>query len=267
MKIEASEKNHNVKRQRLICGAFKRICAALFFVILIISLTIIIPLFINEAYKRDGLYETVWGAQDALSYYGNTLNAAVTAITVFITIKFTFKQLKRERYLEKRLSRLEKLDDIIMQALAAVSPMKIFEISITDNDGLSYIKHWRNQLIDYNINIELALSTVESFVDLDKEPDVSNYIQNFKAASETYKELANNVEKVLRFEDNPEFDITEPIDFQRLNKLGSKISEEYGTSYQKLLSEKRRLFEVLYQKADDHADDILSWKKDKCKED
>lgn len=266
MKIEASEKNHNVKWQQLICGTFKRICAALFFVIMIISLTIIIPLFINEAYKRDGLYETVWGAQDALSYYGNTLNAAVTAITVFITIKLTFKQLKRERYLEKRLSRLEKLDDIIMQALAAVSPMKIFGISITDNDGLSYIKYWRNQLIDYNINIELALSTVESYVDLDKEPDVSNYIQNFKAASENYKELANNVEKVLRFEDNPEFNMTEPIDFQSLNKLSSEISEEYSTSYQKLLSEKRKLFEVLYQKADDHADDILSWKKDKYKE-
>ncbi len=266
MKIEESERIHHVKWQQLICGTFKRICAALVFIILIIGLTIIIPLFINEAYKRNGLYETVWSAQDALSYYGNILNAAVTAITVFITIKFTLKQLKRERYLEKRLSRLEKLDDIIMQALAAVSPMKVFEIPITDNDGLSYIKHWRNQLIDYNINIELALSTVESYVDLDKEPDVSKYIQNFKAASETYKELANHVEEVLRFEDDQEFDIAEPIDFQRLNKITSKISEEYGTSYQKLLTEKRKLFEVLYQKADDHADGILSWKKGKYKE-
>lgn len=267
MKIEESERNYNVKWKQLICRTFKKIRAALFFIILIIGLTIIIPLFINEAYKRTGLYETVWSAQDALSYYGNILNAAVTAITVFITIKFTFKQLKRERYLEKRLSRLEKLDDVITQALVAVSPMKIVEIPITANDGLSCIKHWRNQLIDYNINIELALSTVESYVDLDKEPDVSKYIQNFKAASETYKELANNVEKVLRFEDDPEFDIADPIHFQNLNNLPSKISEEYGTSYQKLLSEKRKLFEVLYQKADDHADDILSWKKDKYKED
>lgn len=59
-----------------------------------------IPLIINEAYKFNSGYITLWGASDVLSYYGAVLGGGSTLIALLATISFTRRQLKRERYLE-----------------------------------------------------------------------------------------------------------------------------------------------------------------------
>lgn len=57
----------------------------LIFLILIFAI-IIIPIVINEAYKHEVIYVTMWSASDVLSYYGTILGAIATATAMVVTI-------------------------------------------------------------------------------------------------------------------------------------------------------------------------------------
>lgn len=50
-----------------------------------------VPIIINECYKANSGYMTIWGAEDVLSYYGTILGALVTVATIVVTISFTRK--------------------------------------------------------------------------------------------------------------------------------------------------------------------------------
>ncbi len=67
------------------------IAVIIFFVVLIIG----VPICINEIYKINFGYITMWGPSDVLSYYGAVLGGLITVITLSITIFFTQKQIKR----------------------------------------------------------------------------------------------------------------------------------------------------------------------------
>lgn len=58
------------------------------------------PIIINECYKGDSGYITIWNAADILSYYGTVLGVLVAATTMAVTIFFNRKQLQRERFLQ-----------------------------------------------------------------------------------------------------------------------------------------------------------------------
>jgi hypothetical protein len=56
-----------------------------------------IPIIINELYKREGWYSTVWTGADALAYYGTLLGAGATIFALIVTIITTHKQVQSER--------------------------------------------------------------------------------------------------------------------------------------------------------------------------
>lgn len=58
-----------------------------------------VPIVINELYKCDKGYITVWEGSDVLAYYGSLLGAAATIIALVVTIIFTQKNQKEERKL------------------------------------------------------------------------------------------------------------------------------------------------------------------------
>ena len=59
-----------------------------------------IPILINELYKLDAGYFTLWGAPDVLSYYASILQGLLTFVTLYLTIVFTRKQIKYEHQLD-----------------------------------------------------------------------------------------------------------------------------------------------------------------------
>ena len=61
-----------------------------------------IPIIINELYKREGLYSTVWTGADALAYWGTLLGAAATILALVGTIEFTKRQIKAEKIRESQ---------------------------------------------------------------------------------------------------------------------------------------------------------------------
>lgn len=55
-----------------------------------------VPIIINECYKANSGYMTIWGAADVLSYYGTIIAAAGAAIGVFASIKVATKNYKED---------------------------------------------------------------------------------------------------------------------------------------------------------------------------
>ena len=66
--------------------------------VIALALIVGVPIIINECYKTNSGYMTIWGAADALSYYGTILGSLVAVATVVVTILFTYKQIQRDSY-------------------------------------------------------------------------------------------------------------------------------------------------------------------------
>ena len=52
-----------------------------------------VPIIINECYKTNSGYMTMWGAADALAYYGAIIASVGAAVGVFVSIKAATKKL------------------------------------------------------------------------------------------------------------------------------------------------------------------------------
>lgn len=218
---------------------------------------VVIPIIINELYKCDFGYETIWDAADVLAYYGSILSGIITVLTVIITITFTSKQIKRERYLAKSTTTIEKLEEVVNQSLIDISPMKIINEPLSESDSLEYIKRWRNNLMEYQISIRLSLTMIESYINLEDDKDFSVYVAKFNKVTNYFNNLA---EKVYQELSDSEADADgDVIDFRRVKNIVPEITDAYCGPYQDLIAAKRNLFDELYKKIDRRADDIISW--------
>ena len=72
------------------------------YVITAIILIVVIPIVINELYKTNSGYVTIWDAADVLNYYGTVLGACVAVGALIITIAFTKRQIQRDSFIKTR---------------------------------------------------------------------------------------------------------------------------------------------------------------------
>lgn len=64
--------------------------------ILAISLAIAVPFFINELYKIDKGYLTLWDAADVLAYYAEILGGMISIIALYVTIYYTKQDTEKQ---------------------------------------------------------------------------------------------------------------------------------------------------------------------------
>ena len=55
-----------------------------------------IPIIINELYKTDDGYVTLWGAADVLSFYATILSSLITIVVLIITLHYNKKDMNKE---------------------------------------------------------------------------------------------------------------------------------------------------------------------------
>lgn len=63
----------------------------------VLFLVFVVPVIINESYKAENGYVTLWGASDVLSFYGMILAAFGTGAGVFLSIKHSQKQYQEDK--------------------------------------------------------------------------------------------------------------------------------------------------------------------------
>ena len=131
-----------------------KVIKAIFIVIVIIILIIGVPIIINECYKLNCGYITVWDGTDVLGYYGTILGSVISVATLVITIRFTKKQIQRESYLQNEREKLSNLKSIFLEILDSINPILTLK-NVIDN-GFNDPSKAINILQKYQMNCKTA---------------------------------------------------------------------------------------------------------------
>lgn len=235
-------------------------------IILIVFFVIVIPVIINEAYKVEKGYITFWGANDALSYYGDVLAFAGTVILGAITVKLSINA----NNINERLISLEE---------ASRTPvLKMTEIKLSDKiesmhiDKKSLYYRLDDQLIQtnadiqnshliYNYFIEICLTNISENticdVSIDKAEILAKnciplYLGNQEVKENSANIIAKNNEINIQFKVKEEFFYKFYKDDYRSIKIRIIFSDIFCNKYEEELS-----FGLSYRYMMDYVESIV----------
>ena len=104
-------------------------------VFVLLLLTVGGPILINELYKKNSGYMTIWGAADVLSYYGMIIAAFLGVAGVYLTVYASTKQ-----YREDARNRI--LPIIAVNVITQAQPDPFLQ---GFNEDSYYLRHLQNQ--------------------------------------------------------------------------------------------------------------------------
>ena len=132
----------------------KRIAKIVLIILGAIFLIIGVPVIINECYKANWGYSTVWNGADALGYYGAILGSVIAVATLAVTIIFTKKQIQRDNFLKTETEKWAKVESVFATVLDDINPIRVMKDTmdngITDPGKAMYI------LQKYQLSCEMA---------------------------------------------------------------------------------------------------------------
>ena len=254
-----------------------------------IILFIGVPLIINECYKANCGYITVWDGADVLGYYGTILGAAIAVLTLVATIAFTKKQIQRESYLRSETDKLSKLESIFLGILDSINPIETLK-NVMDN-GFSDPTKAINILQKYQLNCKTANDRLNAHLNMSDYPkfkviidSIANMAEEFVNISQGEIDQYSNLRlwthretaiKTLRNEEIlPGFfsfqaiafskdvlEKTKDIDYVDIEKAIAQLNEEfikaYETKFRSLLQLNGSTFEEVNAEVQQRADEIL----------
>lgn len=262
----------------------------LFIIVAGIILIVGVPVAINEAYKANTGYLTLWTAADVLSYYGTILGAAATIGALIATILFTKRQIQRQSYIDLQEKKWDKIDALVSDALETIHPSRMNEIlanAIWKDKGevisdlhlyIHRLHLAQDSLIgnisseDYNeikavvdgilnaaqqySDIALELINLHSkFLQLRMRENAQTSLRIMQANPNTYDaKLADEYLQLIQ-----EYgDLSNESINNEINKVQSKITELHHNGYINLLAQKRQTFSVITERRNQQANKILN---------
>ncbi len=132
----------------------KRIIKIILAVAIVIFLVVGIPILINECYKSNSGYITVWDGADVLGYYGSILGSVIAVATLAITIIFTKKQIQRDSFLKSETEKWAKIEDVFSSVLNEINPIRVMKDTM--DNGLTDPGKAMNILQKYQLTCEMA---------------------------------------------------------------------------------------------------------------
>lgn len=193
-----------------------------------------IPLIINELYKMNIGYITVWSGDDILSYYGSIIGALITGVTLVVTISFTKKQIERESYVNYETSRCKKLEKIFNNALDNINPM--YALKRTMDNGVINPQEAIIILQKYQVDCSLSIDFLNSCLDIKEYPYIKDLLYNISILSQTVVNISQKgIEQYIKLRD-----LKHNENIQRIMHLSQQyritLSQEEINEYYKLLN-------------------------------
>lgn len=147
-----------------------------------------IPIIINESYKVDCGYSTMWDASAVLGYYGTILGMIITVITIVLTISFTKKQIQRESFLKTESEKWSKLKYIFLEILTNINPIVILK-DVMDN-GFSDPTKSIHILQRYQMNCKTSTDLLNAYLNMNDYPKVKHLIDEIVKISEEFVNIS-----------------------------------------------------------------------------
>lgn len=259
----------------------------------IIIFVVGVPIIINECYKANSGYITMWSAADVLSYYGTFLGVFVAAATIAVTISFTQKQIQRESMLKTETEKWAKIEEIFAVAVDTINPIR--PLVETMDTGMSNPNAAITTYQKYHMCCKTAIDKLIAFLGGADYPKVKELIDSVNKSTEEFSQICDkeiaiymslqslserkNAEDMLKLEaEHPHsfsdeeilfchkiIDKTTGVTLDTLNKniavANSEMVSAYETTYRNLLQIKRQTFETIGIEIQKKADHILRFGK------
>lgn len=190
-----------------------------------------IPILINELYKLDAGYFTLWGASDVLSYYASILQGLLTFVTLYLTIVFTRKQIKYEHHLDMNQDTITQIELKISAFVELLYPLNLYIIVVLHKHGESDAK-FIQALITYQTNLKIAINALRCSIFSKKYPDLEPLWEMLNTFSDSMLEYA---EKILQ----------EPQDEAIINNICSQLQAQAKNEYLEIIKRKEECIEKL----------------------
>ena len=252
-----------------------------------------IPVIINECYKANCGYITVWDGSDVLGYYGTILGSVIAVISIIVTIAFTKKQIQRESFLKNEDEKWNRLREIFLQILNDINPMRVLK-DVMDNgftDPTKAIHLLQRYQLDCKIandllNVHLNMSDYPKFKELiDGIATTAEYFVGISQKEiDQYSDLRiwqhkDTAQEMLRIEKEhpgsfPEDHVAlneeviekiKTISYENINlqitQLNTEFVQAYEDKYRALLQLTGATFETIAIETKRQADSMLSFGK------
>ena len=262
-------------------------------IIAAIFLIVGIPIIINECYKANCGYITVWDGADVLGYYGAILGSIIAVATLAITIIFTKKQIQRDSFLKNENEKWDRLKAIFMQTLSDINPMRVLK-DVMDN-GITDPTKAINLLQRYQLDCKIANDILNAHLNMVDYPKFKKLIDSIAATAEEFVSISqkeinqysdlriwqhkDTAYELLKVEkDHPGSFSQEHIAFneeivekcnsisyesinQQITLLNTEFVQLYEEKYRALLQLTGSTFEVVSVETQQQADRMLSFGK------
>ena len=258
-----------------------------------VFLVVGIPIIINECYKANCGYITVWDGSDVLGYYGTILGSVIAVISIIVTIAFTKKQIQRDSFLKNENEKWDRLKSIFLQTLSDINPMRILK-DVMDNGftdptkAITLLQRYQldckiaNDLLNAHLNmndypkfkelIDSIATTAEVFVDISqKEIDQYSDFRLLQHKDTALEMLSIEKERPGSFsKENIAFnkdllEKTKTISHESINRqitqLNTEFIQAYEEKYRALLQLTGSTFETIAIETQRQADSMLSFGK------
>lgn len=156
-------------------------------VLVVIFLIVGVPIIINEAYKTNSGYLTLWNAADVLSYYGTIIGAIATIIALVMTISFTRKQIHRDSYLKREYEKWSRTESVFVEALNNINPMR--PIIETMDNGLTNPSITIGIFQKYQVSCRMATDQLNAVLNTADFPKVKILVEEINKASEKFFQI------------------------------------------------------------------------------
>lgn len=252
-----------------------------------------IPVIINECYKANCGYITVWDGSDVLGYYGTILGSVIAVISIIVTITFTKKQIQRESFLKNEDEKWNRLREIFLQILNDINPMRVLK-DVMDN-GFTDPTKAIHLLQRYQLDCKMANDLLNVHLNMSDYPKFKELIDGIATTAEYFvgisqKEIdqysdlriwqhKDTAQEMLRIEKEhpgsfPEDHVAlneeviekiKTISYENINlqitQLNTEFVQAYEEKYRALLQFTGSTFEAIAIETQRQADSMLSFGK------
>ena len=252
-----------------------------------------IPVIINECYKANCGYITVWDGSDVLGYFGTILGSVIAVISIIVTIAFTKKQIQRESFLKNEDEKWNRLREIFLQILNDINPMRVLK-DVMDN-GFTDPTKAIHLLQRYQLDCKMANDLLNVHLNMSDYPKFKELIDGIATTAEYFvgisqKEIdqysdlriwqhKDTAQEMLRIEKEhpgsfPEDHVAlneeviekiKTISYENINlqitQLNTEFVQAYEEKYRVLLQLTGSTFEVIAIETQRQADSMLSFGK------
>lgn len=252
-----------------------------------------IPVIINECYKANCCYITVWDGSDVLGYYGTILGSVIAVISIIVTIAFTKKQIQRESFLKNEDEKWNRLREIFLRILNDINPMRVLK-DVMDN-GFTDPTKAIHLLQRYQLDCKMANDLLNVHLNMSDYPKFKELIDGIATTAEYFvgisqKEIdqysdlriwqhKDTAQEMLRIEKEhpgsfPEDHVAlneeviekiKTISYENINlqitQLNTEFVQAYEEKYRALLQLTGSTFETIAIETKRQADSMLSFGK------